>query len=348
MVRDQSVTRFLAIAFCSGMVLAGIAGVVSLVTFQPIYRAVHLMERNDDFLLNARLLNEPDVDIVTQERSLILNPIVLDPVLEDPGLREAPSLSDPETASRRLRESIQVLTAGPANRFYITYEDSDPEFASLVCNSITASYLRQRSAFASTRINNLERALEPEVERWERDAELRSRQIQVLMDRSVSPELVAARERLQRLLDQQAELRIEIKVLEAMKSPDVSELDAMKKRLKVIEENADKLQTLASSARLPGVELDFAKQELEIALDILKRLRERLAEIKAERLNYRQVRSMATAIPPREPINWPPYSEMGRRCAVAFAIPFLLTLLWGAVRSCWPRDSEEKVIRSEG
>ena len=162
-----------------GALLAGLAAFFVLRNFVPTYRASSLLEANLDYVVFQGVM--PVVkDLAQTEKPLFFNPIVLDPVLADSELRQAPSLADPDRAEQNLKKNLTITSGGTASRLVVSYEDSDREAAAKVCNALVQSYLRQRDAFDSTRVNNLERWLEPEVQRWEQEVADRQRNVQRL------------------------------------------------------------------------------------------------------------------------------------------------------------------------
>lgn len=162
-----------------GILLAGLAAGSVLQSFVPRYRATHLLEANQDYLVFKGVM--PTIsDIASTENPLFFNPIVLDSVLADPALRVAPSLADPETAERNLRKNLKVTSPGTKTRLEVSYEDTDQEAAAMVCNAVVDSYLRQRDSFDNTRVSNLERWLEPEIQRWQQEVDQRQRSVQTL------------------------------------------------------------------------------------------------------------------------------------------------------------------------
>lgn len=164
-----------------GIVLSCVAGYVVLKTFVPRYLASHLLEANEDYIVFKGVM--PTIqDISSSEQTLFFNAIILDPVLADPALRESPSLADPETAELNIRQNLSVSSGGTRSRLLVSYEDTDPEAAAMICNAIVDSYLRQRDAFDSTRVANLERWLGPEIERWQQEVEQRQRSVQKLSE----------------------------------------------------------------------------------------------------------------------------------------------------------------------
>ncbi|TWU29129.1 polysaccharide biosynthesis tyrosine autokinase [Novipirellula artificiosorum] len=443
-----------------GIILAGAAALAVQRTFVPEYRAQHLLEANEDYVVFQGVM--PMVkDLARTETSLFFNPIVLDPVLADPENRMAPSLSDPESAEQSLQRNLSVASGGTSTRLVVSYKDTDPEAAALVCNAVVESYLRQRDSFDSTRVSNLERWLEPEIQRWEREVSDRQRVVQSLSEQTLgySPgERVSTLEDsssfslMTRLRQQIAELNVEISVLDAQQAmkdsgvlvsgdpmsdslvipepsegeiaswvnadTDVVEAKSMIQRYKSIamnmedsdlvriqgeyyRETLDKVkkweQTLEESRQAARVvaleklnelakdqlersrieaklqqqlgaqdrvaskqqtrqqlqmkldvlnkqyeeerirmeqfggataELQFAQEELAVANDVLKKLRDRVAAIRTERRQDGAVRTLAAATPPRTPIESLPVKQMAVFGGGALMIPFLLGLLW--------------------
>lgn len=146
-----------------GLVLACMAGFGVLATFEPRYRAQHLIEANEDFILYKGVMQTVD-DLARTEKTIFFNEVVLRPVLSDPALRNAPSLSDPKLAERNIRQNLKVSNAGSRARMTVSYEDSDRNHAAKVCNAIVAAYMRQRSDLDQKRVAILEGLLVPEID----------------------------------------------------------------------------------------------------------------------------------------------------------------------------------------
>jgi capsular exopolysaccharide synthesis family protein len=145
-----------------GLVLACLTGFSVLADFQPRYRASHLIEANEDFILYKGVM--PTVrDLALTEKTIFFNEVVLGPVLSNPELREAPSLQNPATAERNLRKNLSVSSAGSAARMTVSYEDTDREYAAKVCNAVVDAYMLQRADLDQNRIAVLEDLLEPEI-----------------------------------------------------------------------------------------------------------------------------------------------------------------------------------------
>ncbi|TWT56248.1 polysaccharide biosynthesis tyrosine autokinase [Allorhodopirellula solitaria] len=167
-----------------GAALAGIAAFVVMQGFVPEYRASYLLESNEDYVVFKGVMPQVE-NLARTEKSLFQNSIVLDPVLADPTLRSAPSLSDPNSAEGKLRKNLSISSGGTDSRLVVSYTDTDREAAAMVCNAIVDSYLRQRDSFDDTRVNNLERWLEPEIQRWEQEVDERQKRVAALSQKTL-------------------------------------------------------------------------------------------------------------------------------------------------------------------
>lgn len=213
-----------------GVVLAGVAAFTVMQGFVPRYQASYLLEANEDFVVFKGVL--PVVkNLARTEKSLFLNPIVLDPVLEDPSLRTAPSLSDPESAEANLRKNMSIGSGGTDSRLVVNYTDSDREAAAQVCNAIVDSYLRQRDSFDNTRVNNLERWLDPEIQRWEQEVDERQKRVQTLSQKTLGyapgrsverSENESHMTRVSQLRSQIGELKIQLALFDAIAASPVT------------------------------------------------------------------------------------------------------------------------------
>jgi len=444
--------------------MAGLACFVVLRNFVPTYKATSLLEANQDFVVFQGVM--PMVkDLARTETSLFYNAIVLDPVLADPELRRAPSLSNPDRAEQNLRRNLSINSGGTSSRLVVSYEDSDREAAAMVCNAVVESYLRQRDAFDSTRVNNLERWLEPEIQRWEQEVGDRRRNVQNLSKQSLgyAPGQAAAIHEndsalafVSRLRSQITDLTVEISVRDAqiamqgdtdpndaslpnpklpsrvsdrpvtgaapsstelqLSDPRASEIDrmvaldpqvreasAMVDRYRAITLNMEdndlvrirreyyneqlakvaqwerRLAEAKLAARQPAIEkfnqlaeeeseraesnqklsrdqmvtklsvlqdqyeqeltrleqfggttaeLQFAQEELAVANDVLKQLRDRVAAIRTERRQDGAVRTLASATPPNSPTSELPIKKMIMTGGATMMIPLLIGLLW--------------------
>ncbi|TWU44320.1 Tyrosine-protein kinase YwqD [Novipirellula aureliae] len=448
-----------------GILLGGFSVYYVNRTFVPTYRASHLLEANEDFVVFKGVM--PTInDLARTEKPLFFNPIILDPVLSDPEFRIAPSLSDPGKAEAAMRKNLTVASAGTAARLIVSYEDTDPEAAALICNAIVESYLRQRDSFDNSRVNNLERWLEPEIQRWKQEVTERQRLVQSLSkqtlgyapgENAASLESDSNLSLMARLRDEIADLNVQLAVMDAQLAmhdkegsdfepeaeilaetalsaarkpseanimalvnadPEVLEAksriarykkisldmeqndlvrirreyynenlariseweEVLKKAQEVAREAATaKLEQLAADelkfaqseqirqkeigVRLKKVsekknrqqlqsrlsvlqnqyeaermrleqfggataELQFAQEELSVANDVLRKLRDRVAAIRTERRQDGAVRSIAKATPPRTPVEPIPLKKMAVFGLGAMMIPFLFGLLW--------------------
>lgn len=165
-----------------GITLASIAAFMVFRQFVPMYESIHILEANQDYIVFQGVMPSND-DLARTEKQLIFNRLVLDPVLSEPGVREAPSLSNPENAELMLQKNLSVGNAGTKKLLTIGYRDSDPEAAALVCNTVVASYLRLRDQFDLKRVSNLERWLAPEIQRWEQEVQSHQQRVQRLSER---------------------------------------------------------------------------------------------------------------------------------------------------------------------
>ena len=165
-----------------GAVLSAIAAFAVVETFEPRYKASALLEANDDRLLPGILVPTVSEELAESEKQLIFNPRVLDGVIDDPSLQNAPSLSDPRTAEKMLRENLAVRSAGSKNRMTVAFEGTHKAFAAKICNAVVDSYLRLREEFDNARVSNLERWLAPEIASWEREVKDRQEKVQQLSE----------------------------------------------------------------------------------------------------------------------------------------------------------------------
>ncbi|XZE54259.1 polysaccharide biosynthesis tyrosine autokinase [Planctomycetaceae bacterium SH139] len=443
--------------------------------FVPTYQATSLLEANEDYVVFKGVM--PVVkDLARTEKALFFNLIVLEPVLADAELRSAPSLSNPEKAEQNLRRNLEIRSGGTPSRLEVSYTDSDKEAAALICNAVVESYLRQRDAFDSSRVNNLERWLEPEMQRWQQEVSDRQRTVQRLSKQTLGyapgqQTSILENENtmalMTRLRAQIADLTVELSVRDAqlamqgssnqdnaspqsdalstagnansasplselrLREPSDSEIDQLvnqdpkvaeaimrinrykaimldmevnglerisreyyeQNRAKIVEWER-KLNTAKLAARQPAIEklnqlaaddlairraegklqeqlsaersemnqqlsreqlvtklsvlreqydaeltrleqfggttaeLQFAQEELVVANDVLKKLRDRVAAIRTERRQDGAVRVLSAATPPSAPVSVLPFKNLGMAGGAALAIPFMIGLLW--------------------
>lgn len=360
----SSLTRCWGWALPIGVLLACIATFALIQAYVPVYRASCLLVANSDYVVFPDVF--PTVkDLAKAETTLLKSPVVLDPVLDEPGIRQAPSLSDPTLAEKNVRDNLTVASAGTDSSMIVSYEDRDPEAAAKVCNAIVASYLRQRNSFEIQRVEKLGQLLGPEIQRWEQEVTNQKRSIEELSKATANREskgLVDAINgfaQLAKLRERVAEVSLEVELLNAKievmsdvgavgpesdsdQTSDVSELvkqqklleaelNVLKRRFedqKAVLEQRGRIAAEAQFAQDPA-ELQFAKDEFAVANEVLKKLRQRMAEIRTERHRGGAVRPLAPATTPRVPVNESPIGRIVSFSALAFFAPFLLGYLLG-------------------
>lgn len=159
-----------------GLALAAGASYFVFKTFVPEYEATHVLEANHDYVVFKGVLAAPK-DIARVERQLLTNSLVLDPVLVDPEVCQAPSLRNPEAREKNIRSRMSIGNAGTDSLLTVSYRDTDPHYAAIVCNAIVESYMRQRQTFDARRLSDLEGWLRPAIDQWE--AEVKTHQERV-------------------------------------------------------------------------------------------------------------------------------------------------------------------------
>lgn len=148
-----------------GSLLAAIAIAAVVLTFVPKYKASYLLEVNQDFLVFDDVM--PGIQqLARTEKQIILNAVVIDTVLGDPDVRATESLAEAANPEAELRENLSISSPGTDTQMVVSYIDSDPEAAAMICNTVVEAYLEKRLSLDTARLNNLERWLGPEIERW--------------------------------------------------------------------------------------------------------------------------------------------------------------------------------------
>jgi uncharacterized protein involved in exopolysaccharide biosynthesis len=338
----STVRRLCRWAIPTGVLLAGIAAFAVIQSGVPVYRAQALLEANTSYLAFPDV-NPSAGDLATKNQALIYNAIVLDPVRADPNLRDAPSFSDPEAAGENLRKNLSVVSASSEQRMSVTYDDTDPEAAAKICNAVVYSYLRQRGAFDDQRLSNLERWIAPEIERWERVVEEEMLVVQKLGTPGITAEIQSNIALLAKIRAQISDLQVEIALHGRMHSSSTksgSEDDTsqqvkdpnreeMELRLEVLREEYQALLRNAEQLGRGSAKHQFAKDELAIANDVLKKLRERVAMLRTERRRGGPVLLLYRAFPPTVPIDSFPTKRIAVAAGTGFLLPFVIALLVG-------------------
>ena len=244
-----------------GVLFAAAALVISLLTYTPRYKASHLLEANNDFILYQNVMPKLE-NLAETEAPIVFSSLVLDAVLQDPSLRNAPSLSNPDQADRNLRAELSVEEAGSKQRMRISYIDTDRVSAATICNAVVSSYLRTRAASDQVRVNKVQSLLIPEIDHWKKEVEKLKGNYREL-SRIVgggdgSPELQAIEaERYRRLRLELLDLEKEIDVLKATVDHSRDASDSL--------EDDEKLAENEESSR--NTEL----VEMEIRLNVLRK-----------------------------------------------------------------------------
>lgn len=343
----------------TGILLASVAAYATLQTYEPLYQGTSLLEANNGVLYPPGV--DPTIpDLAKSEKTVLFDPIVFDPVLADPNMRNAPSLSDPHTAKENLSNNLSVAEAGSGFRMKVCYQDTDREAAAMVCNAIVESYLRQRDGFDHARTRNLERWLEPELQRWENEVEVRQVKVAELNEHLHGKSASAVERELtmnsvMQLGSKLSELETRLAVLDAQlsldESPDDSpsgdleslpdaprvQTDQSRKRerellaveVEVVKTRFEEQRSKLKRMRGNSTELEFARAELNVASSVLNKLRTREATIRTETRRGGAVRLLAPATAPQDPVNSPPVKRAALFSSIAFFSPLMLGFLLG-------------------
>ena len=259
-----------------GVLLASCAAFYLVNSFVPVYRASHLLEANRDFVVFQGVM--PAIkDLARTEAALFKNSIVLDPVLADRKNRSAPSLSDPDTAESNLIQNLWISSGGTESRLLVSYKDTDADAAAMICNAVVESYLRQRAAFDSERVSNLERWLAPEIHHWELEVEQRQSVVQKLSEQTLG---YAPTQRLSSL-----EQKGNLALVSGLRN-QITELNLLisvsEAKLAMATDDADKADAESFNAQ-PALNIEREREE-PTELEILKLVRSNPEVIEAKTL----------------------------------------------------------------
>ncbi|MEM8666488.1 MAG: hypothetical protein AAGG48_03175 [Planctomycetota bacterium] len=334
-----------SIAFFASLLLGANAALITYLIYEPIYRAESLVEATQDFVV-VPTANQFS-DLAATEASLVRDGTVLDQVLADPKIRQW------VRNESILRNNLTIRSVGSPSRMIIAYDNKDSEIAAEICNAITDAYLRARDASDHSRITNLERWLEPEIQRWEQEVEAKQRKVQKLSEQmlSYSPstsraisEPPAALHLLTSLRAQISDLQIKL-AIESTKDADESESNEKNAEKEKLRMQLDILQMEYEEERkrlerFGGVsaELQFAQEELSVASEVLRKLRDRVAAIRTERVST--VQRLSTATPPTEPVVSMPKQEMIRNGLIGLLTPYFLLITMIAGRNLRPEETD--------
>ena len=162
-----------------GLALAAIAAFVVYAQFVPIYRATHLMEANQDYVVFKGVMPNSR-NLAASEKQLIYTDLVLDAVLSDPQVQGVVDTSNLEDLKYGMKKKISVGNAGSNALLTVSFQHADPQVAALLCNKITEAYLVQRERFDNERVTNLESWLAPSIDLWKNEVEQHEKRVREL------------------------------------------------------------------------------------------------------------------------------------------------------------------------
>ena len=328
-------------------------------SFEPTYKASHYLKANHDYIIDESAVDRSPSQLAT-ERRLVHSELVLAPVLMDPGLREAPSLSEPETAERNLRENLAFESDHDPALLIISYTDTDRKAAADVCNAVAHSYLRLRSDYDRRRYANLIQMLDPEIERWKRTAEEQTMNVARIRKEMTGDVGHAGIDPRKLDMDMAAELQrkifeteIDLEVQKNLLAEDVAsevrsqtplagdespsevqidrETQRLELKLAILNRKYDSLKKRLREADVNSIALEFASADLSRSRDLLHRLEDRAASVRLESKRGNSVISIVKATPPKMPVNPIPYHQIALAGGIGFLIHSFLASCWGAV-----------------
>ena len=113
---------------------------------EPHYRASHWVEVSQHRVLSLGATARPR-NLVSGEIPIILSEIIVDPVLARPEIQSLPNFKDAAGRARYLREKLELNGGGTSGRLSITFNDTDPASASIVCNAVADEYMAYRREY---------------------------------------------------------------------------------------------------------------------------------------------------------------------------------------------------------
>ena len=144
-------------------------------SFVPMFRASHILEANQDYVVFENVLTESS-NLEATERQIILSDVVLDDVVSKPEVQAA-GFMDPVVAVDKIRNSIQIETAGTQTLLRLSFTDPDPSVAALICNEVASSFLAQRERLDGRRVGDVESWLTPAIDLWKSEVQGHERRI---------------------------------------------------------------------------------------------------------------------------------------------------------------------------
>ena len=140
-------------------------------------------------------------------------------------------------------------------------------------------------------------------------------------------------ERREKLFDERKDLQRRMLALQQRTERSEAErslaaLIAEKKRQRdLLQEQYDAERAMQEKFQGNTAALQFARDDLERATELLDKLQDRAAQIRTERRQLTAVRTLAFATPPSAPVEDLPYKKLVAAGGAAFVIPFLVGLL---------------------
>ncbi|QDS88362.1 Tyrosine-protein kinase ptk [Rosistilla ulvae] len=161
-----------------GLALAAAAAFAVFSGFVPVYKASHLLEVNQDFVVFKGIMPTPR-NLVASERPLVLNALVLEEVKNDPEVQAFYGSETPLNVGQ-LRSSVGLSNAGSSTLLSIQFEHEDPVAAATICNKITHSFLSIRDRLDNDRVSNLESWLTPSIDQWKNEVHVHGERVRDL------------------------------------------------------------------------------------------------------------------------------------------------------------------------
>ena len=158
-----------------GIALGCAAAFVVYASFVPMYRATHMLEANQDYIVFKNVLAESS-NLEATERQIILSDLVLDDVVSQAEI-QASGFTDPVTAVNEIKDDLEIKAAGTRTLLRLSYTHPDPAIAALVCNTVADSFLAQRERLDNRRVSDLESWLTPSIDLWKAEVQGHERRI---------------------------------------------------------------------------------------------------------------------------------------------------------------------------
>ena len=159
-----------------GTALALAAATAVYSSFVPMYRATHVLEVNNQYVVFAD--SSPATGNASTEKQIIASDFVLDNVVTDASIL-AMGFADPETAKSEIRANISVSNPS-SSLLSISYTSAKPSDAATVCNAITDAFIAQRELLDSRKVDSFEAWLTPSIDVWKANVEGHERRISQL------------------------------------------------------------------------------------------------------------------------------------------------------------------------